>query len=753
MNHTDDAADDELLEVLFDDDIITQSTTKYTPSTLGTRPSYEQQIVINHLLDGDNVVVDSVSGSGKSTTILAAAEQLPDSRILQLTFNAMLRKEVQEKVKKRNIRNMTVHTFHSLAVLYYHKDAHKDIVIRKILYENLPPKNDIPRFDMAFLDEAQDMTLLYYMFIAKFFRDMGHPIQLCVLGDFMQGIYQFKGADIRFLTKAKQIWRPFSLLQTKTFRECSLSMSYRITNPMADFVNHVMLGNERLMACKQGTRVKYIRNSRSNIANIIIFHVRNLLSNGESPSDIFILAASIKKKTIRKIENCLVERGIPCYVPMFEMEQIDDKVIDGKVVFSTFHSVKGRERKHVFVFEFDNTYFTYHASKLPTDVCPNTLYVAATRATHNLYLLENDQFKGDRPLDFLKLDHFQMRDSPYIDFKGTPQLNFDKADDPLSLSAPDSKKEEYHDVTPTSLIQFIRESVIEEISPILDRIFTTECAVYPENEIDSPHVIRTERGYHEDVSDLNGIAIPIMYYDHISESKLGANILLNNIRTSMEETRSNEYTYLKKIVSELPETIETVDEYLYLANVYVASKEKLYFKLNQIERHEYTWLTRPTIRNCIERLDETVGTEYVRGDTPPLIEYTIIDHSCDAETAKIQAVLDPFFVGHGKKFRFAAVSDIITEKTLWELKYTSTISLEHQLQVLVYAWLWQILHPDAPREVRVLNIRTGEIQRLQSTLDELTTVVVALLKGKYEDPEPKTDEEFVAECVEYIRNI
>ena len=33
------------------------------------RPSYEQQTVINHLLDGDNVVVDSVSGSGKSTTI------------------------------------------------------------------------------------------------------------------------------------------------------------------------------------------------------------------------------------------------------------------------------------------------------------------------------------------------------------------------------------------------------------------------------------------------------------------------------------------------------------------------------------------------------------------------------------------------------------------------------------------------------------------------------------------------------------
>ena len=82
---------------------------------------------------------------------------------------------------------------------------------------------------------------------------------------------------------------------------------------------------------------------------------------------------------------------------------------------------------------------------------------------------------------------------------------------------------------------------------------------------------------------------------------------------------------------------------------------------------------------------------------------------------------------------------------MWELKCTSKITIDHLLQVVTYAWLWKILVAD-DRNIRILNIKTGELLELCASLDELTFIVVALLKGKYCDPIVKTDEEFVRDC-------
>ena len=756
--------DEQIIDAVFSDDTPGFRELYGIVESSSQKPSYEQQLVIHHLMDGYNVVVDSVSGSGKSTTILAAAEQMPDSQILQLTYNAMLRHEVVEKARKRCLKNIEIHTFHSLAVKYYRKDAHQDIVLRKIIRNNTLPAKTIPKFQFVFLDESQDMTLLYFMFIVKFLRDMGELIQVCILGDYKQGIYQFKGADIRFLTKASQIWSHYSLLRTREFRECSLNTSYRITYPMAHFVNDVMLGETRLKACKSGANVHYVRYPIWDIPKIINGQIFALLRGGSSPGDVFILTASIKQSTIRKIENVLVENGVPCFVAMNEAEQMDEKMVSGKVVFSSFHSVKGRERKHAFVLGFDHSYFTHYAAELPTDTCPNTLYVGCTRATENLYLFEKNGHSTDRPLDFLRKTHFDMMDASYIQFRGNPQKHF-------QTDCDETSRQLFTDVSPTSLIRFISESVMEEITPVLERIFTTVVEPYPELEIDIPVSQHTAKGFYEDVSDLNGIAIPSMYFDKLSRksnansirdfvspencglstsyglhkslnSSPGVNILLAQINAVLEETRPGDYAFLKKCIAEIPTTISTPAEYLYLANLYVAVREKLYYKLKQIEKDDYGWLTPEILEQCFDRLDDTIGVE----PDFPLIEYAIIDHSMELETDRARQVLTPYFVGYAKQFRFTAVVDCLTKTTLWELKCTSVLSTEHQIQVAIYAWLWRIVSPDSPREVRLFNVRTGEIQRLDATFDDLTTIMVALLKGKYDKPEEKPDDVFLAEC-------
>ena len=48
------------------------------------------------------------------------------------------------------------------------------------------------------------------------------------------------------------------------------------------------------------------------------------------------------------------------YVPVSDDEVLDQDVMRGKLVFSTFHQTKGLQRKAVLVFNFDESYYKYY---------------------------------------------------------------------------------------------------------------------------------------------------------------------------------------------------------------------------------------------------------------------------------------------------------------------------------------------------------------------------------------------------------
>jgi len=707
--------------------------------------SDEQLNIINEIKTGKNVIVQAVAGSGKSSTVLSAATQIPDRQFLQLTYNASLRTEIKEKVRDLTLKNIQIHTYHSLAVRYYLSNCFTDTGLRLILRNDLPPSSPLPLIDILVIDETQDMTLVYFQFVQKFIRDMcsgnDHKIQLVILGDELQSLYEFKGSDARFLTLAQFIWKKYPFLRTSKFSNCTMKMSYRITDEICAFVNRVMIGQPRMNSCRSVEPVKYIRNSRQNLEKTVVFEITKRLAEGAKPSDFFILGASVKsaKSVVRKMENVLVNQGIPCHVPMMENENIDDRVIDGKVVFSTFHSVKGRQRPFVFIVGFDNSYFDYYARTLPKSRCPNTLYVGATRASHALFLLEGDNFTSDRPLPFLKLNHFEMRAEPFIHFKGQPRSIF-YADERVGLESINLIDKHYE--TPSNMVKFIPESVIEEISPIMDRIFIRESVLENAENFEIPAVIETASGFYEEVSDLNGIAIPAMYYDELTNQYAGnqnSNILLTVIKETLENMKSHEHTFLRELVAELPEHAGSIEDYLYLANIYVATQEKLYFKLKQIGRDEYGWLSAQHFENCRARLHQIIGAE-CQHNVCPRIEETILNPSMEPEHDKIDAALAPFF--ENKKFKFTARTDIITPTTVWEIKCTSKLSMDHLLQVVIYAWLWKVTREEE-KDFKIVNIKTGEILRLAGSREELDYIIISILQGKYLEHEPITNEEFI----------
>lgn len=722
--------------------------------------SIEQKTVIE-ILDTDvNVIVEAVAGSGKSTTVIFISQHFNNKRILQLTYNASLRQELKERVSQDNINNLEIHTYHSFAVKYYDPNAYTDFELRKIVNsaENAVQKDEkktvIPPYDFIICDESQDMTLLYYRFISKIAKDAGNPFQLIVLGDSKQSLYEFKGADPRYLTMADQIWYKHPYLKTSEFKRTTLRTSYRITTPMADFVNNVMLGEDRMEACRDGSPVMYIHYNKFNLENKLIFEINNLIENGASPSDFFILAGSVKtsNRLIQSIENVLVENNIPCNIPMFENERMDDKVIQGKIVFSTFHSVKGRQRPYVFVVGFSQKYMDFYAKEEIDDKCPNTLYVACTRATKRLYLLEEDKGIEDEQLKFLKKNHHEMKKLDFVEFKGMPKQPINRLKEEKEVSINDEYKEKKHYKNATDLIRFISEEAFDKITPILEKIFIVEKEKL-KVPLNIPTIKEMKNGNYEEISDINGIAIPCMYYDYFSKKNdKNSFVIYDVVNTEIEKIKEKHknkkltcgmgklFNYVQKSFKEISKKKSNTNDYLQLANMYIALKENLFFKLKQINKEDYTWLSPSIIKQCFGIIRNSLKEDYndENDEKNFFVEETIITYDDDYEK------MDNLLKQNGiELFRLNARIDLITPKTIWELKCTSITNIEHLLQVVIYAWIWRVATKRETRDFKILNIKTGEIQKLNATNEELNLIMFELFKNIYKKNKKYTNDEFI----------
>jgi len=718
------------------------------------RPSAEQATIIGYIQQKRNVFVDAVAGSGKSTTVLMTAHACPHLSILQLTYNAMLRKEVQEKLEKEEPRlhNVKVHTFHSLAVHMYDSSAHNDTKLKYVITRDAEPLVPLWGVDLLILDEVQDMTPLYFQFVLKLLRDLvrqegSRRVQLMILGDTKQSLYEYKGSDVRFLTESAAIWQRCPYVQhPEQFEACTLQTSFRITRPMARFVNEVMLGQPRLHAVKDGPLVKYICGTEEDNHKRVNGRIKTILEDKNvQPDDIFVLTSSIKYVHVRKLENWLVEKGIPCFMAREDEEMLDERVIKGKVVFSSFHSVKGRQRPYVFVLGFDSS----SLYKQSMDTCPNTLYVACTRASHELFVLESLRPRN-KPLPFLTMGHHEMLKQPYIEFVGEPRSAEYYYRQSATLSPTpsvllvDEREDKW--VRPSELPKHHSNEVYDELFALVQESFQRdEAFVYDKLCVQS--IWETDNHRFEDVSDLNGIAIPLLYCQTlpVSEEMIQwYRTLLHRLCDEIleNETKPYEYRYLKNQVRfTMPQECRKVEDYLLSANMYVAVKERLYGKFMQIKK--YTWLSREDVHLCNQRMSHVVGNDITH------IEYNVV--SPDAQSLldeKLQQIVPhlPY------RFLFAGRIDATTPTTLWEFKFVSELTTEHFLQVMVYAWLWQQTHRDDPKRFRLFNIRTNDVYELTADALMLDKVMAILLESRYGEKEMPCFDAFLQRCHDDIQH-
>lgn len=250
--------------------------------------SEEQQAVIDALVDQQtNVICEAVAGAGKTTLILNLAKQVvakqPEAKILNLTFNERLSTSNTQKINdlglKTNVVAKTFNAWENFPIKDDRKNGFNDVIsindlvwqwakhhrrnnlldaidIKKqyngnnkdntflknyllILNQEIDQNQDLKTYlrdhsfqwDYVCFDEAQDIDQILWWQILILIKTQTKA-KFLILGDPYQTIYQFKGADQRFIKFADQLLKI-------PFKHLKLAHSFRISKPMADFINSV----------------------------------------------------------------------------------------------------------------------------------------------------------------------------------------------------------------------------------------------------------------------------------------------------------------------------------------------------------------------------------------------------------------------------------------------------------------------------------------------------------------------------------
>ena len=199
------------------------------------------------------------------------------------------------------------------------------------------------------------------------------------------------------------------------------------------------------------------------------------------------------------------------------------------------------------------------------------------------------------------------------------------------------------------------------------------------------------------------------------------------------------HAYLKACVEKVSETMTSITDYLYGANVYKAIDEHYYSKLRQIDEEQCTWLSDEDIEKCKLRIHEVISQDCE--SNKPNAEFCIIHNSEEEKHQAIDQILDDICPDN-LRFRFTARVDLETDNYIYELKCTSELSLEHRVQVVIYAWLYKILgYPE--KTFRIFNIKTGEMLTLDASIEDLSMIMRTVIKGKYTNTKRLDDDEFL----------
>lgn len=623
-------------------------------------PSQEQLNVITSLIN-KHVVVDSVAGCGKTTTIKYAAMAFRREQILVLTYNVKQRANTKQEMARLGIKNVHVNTYHSCGYRFYGPECSRDSGIRKVIEDDEPARNIDNKFSMIIIDEVQDMTGLYYALAKKLIKDIcTNNVRIMILGDFMQGINVFNGASIEYI-----------LNPTKYFGgewvKCGLSVTFRLTPEMVDFVNVVNesfgTGFRRLISAKSSSKKPTYY-----VCNMSFVHGMLLdLLKVRRPHEIMVLTPTTRKsKRITDLCNLLFKDGVPIYVTG-DNESVENMA--GKLVISTIHSVKGDERPVVVLLGFDDSVLPKMLGKESTNT-NSVIYVALTRAKEELIICHEASNAFIVPREIIE----QYCDFRIISSIKKNYVNRKHEDKGCAKAVTDMVKYLSNDIKVECMKHIIVERLVEPSESL---------ATY----YNVPNTVPSKVGGVEEVSDINGFLVPAFQsrftFDYTNLRQYFGELYQGNPLLGL----------INRYISEISEFSDSfifdpycgINELLRVATIYNCLHNRLLYRIEQIRN--FDWVSYAFLDECSNRINSYISDNAI---------YEVV----------------------ARKGDIIGVVDILDDEYVYELKCTSMIEEEHILQLALYAYIMP------GKKYRLLNVYTGELISIQCDATRVAEILL-----------------------------
>lgn len=364
----------------------------------------------------------------KPSSVLSTISQAKNQLISDLEYLNLARGYFQESVAK-------VYPYYQRILKENNAVDFDDLLSRTLeLFDKNPQilEKYQDKFRYIMVDEYQDTNQAQYILTKKLSKKWQN---ICVVGDFSQSIYSFRGANFQNLITFKNDFK-----NVKTF---SLSQNYRSTQTILDSAYSVISKNTSHPVLKlwtnntQGEKVlAYEADNEHNEAEFIITQMINL---GLEPKDVAVLYRTNAQS--RVIEEVFLHHAVP-YVLVggtrfYERKEVKDvlaylRVTDNQKDNVSFRRVeklgKGRLKKFMEFME------GYEPDKLPTieimdKILESTEYLSLydPKDEEDIGRLENIKELRSVAIEFTSLSSFlenvslveqeQLRDNPKKDDK------------------------------------------------------------------------------------------------------------------------------------------------------------------------------------------------------------------------------------------------------------------------------------------------------------------------------------------------
>lgn len=703
-----------------------------------------------------NVVVSARPGAGKTATAEAIVAANPNRPIAVVTYSKRLQLDTAKRLEDYPCAE--VFTFHGMAGRLFSTMISNDTLLhdrRKAAI--IPPWRGDP-YDIVVLDELQDCTDDLFWLTCAFLSSVtyaaaGRAPQVVALGDERQAIYGFRGADSRYLSLSPQILSPLS---PYPWTPVDLSHSFRLSRQTSTFVNRAFLGGvEYITGSHDGPRPLYVNAELFDVDNLADFLMPLIRKYG--PERTAILAPFIRNcPPISRLTNLLSKKyGIKIAVSISDDVALDDLVLSGKLVVSTYHQFKGNERDLVIVYGVDNGYFKFLGRDLPDDRCPNDIFVALTRAREQLVIMHNSE---EAMMPFVC--RHAVADTAHIVRLSSKRLKTRRAVGRLAKMG----------------LLLPRNVIVSDMSRhVLDKTLDAVCKRYLEItelaaplptalHIQAPDKVLTDpvRMHYEAVSDINGLAVVAAYeygllgtLSTLGHKKEGG---LLAVPTSEKAHAAWFCKEACKCVAELSgyrsRSIQMAHHsFDWLRTKLDAAKQRLREQFKDFHKLEFEHvLDKRDFVVCDTEIDGKAQKTRIRGRAD-IVQHNKIQTPAGSPASQTRprgASWPTFEEVTGRRSRPAE------EVLLWEIKFVSKLSLEHAIQASTYAYLWAERHKKDPvPRILLFNVRDGEKWEIAARdgRDGLRCLVEDVLRSKYSTGGEIPTDEFLKKCSETAEDV